>query len=661
MTPAADEEPPGSLLRAREALDRHDWQEAVTLLAQADSAGALDGEGLRLLGKAVSWCGDMTAAIDAFERSYAAFLSAGDRRGAAKVVLMLRHTHANSRRDAAAASGCVRRAERLLVGLEDTPEFGHLRRAQGRRAFRDGDPERGRRLLEEAIALGLRHDEANLTAMSMSWLGVSLCEIGLAEDGFGYLDEACTAAIGGELGPWATGIVYCNTIGAYREAGEFSRAGEWNDTAARWCERHSVTGFPGICRVHRAEFMRLRGAWAAAESEARRAGDEMASAMPAFAGDALYEVGEIRLRMGDLDGAEGAFRQAHQLFRDPQPGLALLQWLRGDPEGALRSLVATSRESQAGFIDRCRSLAAMVQLAIATADLPAAEAAVVELEEMTAGKQGIALRVLPLQARGELQLALRQPAALRTLREALNLWREMEAPYEIGLVRLLLAEALIQAGDASGARREVEAAIGSFSALGAAPAEARARAALAAMTQTAPSSPAADPAERCFMCTDIVGSTRLVEAIGDQAWVELSQWHDQALRTSFAHHGGEELDHAGDGFLVAFTDSASALACAMTIQQELADHRRRHGFAPRVRIGIHATTAARVGRAFRGKGVHEAARIASLAGEDEIVASQASLPAGVRASDPRSVVVKGLSAPISVVTVDWRATLGTRA
>jgi hypothetical protein len=60
------------------------------------------------------------------------------------------------------------------------------------------------------------------------------------------------------------------------------------------------------------------------------------------------------------------------------------------------------------------------------------------------------------------------------------------------------------------------------------------------------------------------------------------------------------------------------------------------------------------GGRYRGRGVHEASRIASLAEPDEIVASRATVPTGVSVSEPREVAVKGNSKPIEVVRVDWR-------
>jgi class 3 adenylate cyclase len=63
-----------------------------------------------------------------------------------------------------------------------------------------------------------------------------------------------------------------------------------------------------------------------------------------------------------------------------------------------------------------------------------------------------------------------------------------------------------------------------------------------------------------------------------------------------------------------------------------------------------------VGKNFRGKGVHEAARIAALANGGEILASKATVGSGspYPTSEPRSVALKGISEPIEIVSIDWR-------
>ena len=168
--------------------------------------------------------------------------------------------------------------------------------------------------------------------------------------------------------------------------------------------------------------------------------------------------------------------------------------------------------------------------------------------------------------------------------------------------------------------------------------------------------PIAEPRRvvRTFMFTDIVKSTNLVEAIGDEAWQTLLSWHDQTLRGLFVAHRGEEVASTGDGFFVGFDNAEAALGCAVAIQRTLAEHRRAHGFAPQVRIGVHATPATQVDNNFHGKGVHEAARIAALAEGGEILASQETAGSYTGASEPRTVALKGISDPVEVVTIDWR-------
>jgi class 3 adenylate cyclase len=159
---------------------------------------------------------------------------------------------------------------------------------------------------------------------------------------------------------------------------------------------------------------------------------------------------------------------------------------------------------------------------------------------------------------------------------------------------------------------------------------------------------------KTFMFTDIVKSTNLVEALGDDAWQGVLRWHNEALRAEFAAHRGEEVVSTGDGFFVGFDTPDEALACAVAIQRRLADHRQNHGFAPQIRIGLHAAGATQVGRNFSGKGVHEAARIAAVAEGGEILASRdTAAESRFPISEPREISVKGIAAPIQVVVVDW--------
>ncbi|MDP9119082.1 MAG: adenylate/guanylate cyclase domain-containing protein, partial [Actinomycetota bacterium] len=241
--------------------------------------------------------------------------------------------------------------------------------------------------------------------------------------------------------------------------------------------------------------------------------------------------------------------------------------------------------------------------------------------------------------------------AERLFREARRLWREIDAPFEAAIASARLAETHTARGDTEAAKLELASARSTFERLGATPELTRADAVLAAI-----SGPSASRQVRTFMFTDIVGSTALVEAIGDEAWHDLLRWHDEALRRCFAGNAGEEVHRTGDGFFVAFPAAPSALACAAAIQRALAEHRRDHGFAPQVRIGLHAAEATLVAGDYEGAGVHAAARIGALAEAGEVLASVETVEGidDVRFGVPREVTLKGLAKPVQVVAVDWR-------
>jgi len=196
---------------------------------------------------------------------------------------------------------------------------------------------------------------------------------------------------------------------------------------------------------------------------------------------------------------------------------------------------------------------------------------------------------------------------------------------------------------------ELETALSAFERLGAIHEIHRVRSMLHASQRTR--------ATPTLMFTDIVESTKLVELLGDEAWSNLLDWHDRTLRECFSTTAGREIGHEGDGFFISFADPLAATSCAVAIQRTLAAHRRDHGFAPEVRIGIHATEAIDLGDDYHGKGVHEAARIAAAAGAGEILVTRSvldDLDGQYSSHDTRQLQMKGLVAPAEVSSIDWQ-------
>jgi class 3 adenylate cyclase len=636
----------------RDALARNAWPEAYENLVAAAGETPLGPRDLEALAKAAWWTGRPNESIEARERAYAAYLEGGDKARAAFCALTLRRQY-STKNAGSVAKGWLARAEQLLEGEPESTSTGYLEIARAVGPWGSGDLETALGHIDRAIDIASRFGDADLRAFATMYRGMVLVDGGELERGWALMEEVSAAATGGELGAYTTGAVLCNVISMCRDLADYRRGSEWADAAKRWCERHAMTGFPGVCRVHRAEIMRLLGSWDEAESEVRRACTELREFSPAQAGQAYHELGEVRLRMGDLEGAADAFKQAHELGQDPQPGLTLLRLAEGKVQAAAAAARRSLEDEGWNKLARARLLPVQAEVARAASDAATARIAADELAEIAREYPTSAIRAGAEHAAGLACLVEGQAGdAVWHLRRAFQFWKEVGAPYEAATSAVALAEAHVSEGDGEAAVLELDTAISTFRRLGAAPAAARATEMLARLERREPG----ERAVRTFLFTDIVGSSALIEAIGDEAWRDLRRWHDESLRRCFADHRGEEVDHAGDGFFVAFPQAVDALSCAVDIQRKLAQHRRTHGFAPQVRIGIHTAQAARHDGGYAGKGVHEAARIGELAQGGEILASVETLEGveDVVASVPREVPLKGFSSPRPVVSVSWR-------
>jgi class 3 adenylate cyclase len=117
--------------------------------------------------------------------------------------------------------------------------------------------------------------------------------------------------------------------------------------------------------------------------------------------------------------------------------------------------------------------------------------------------------------------------------------------------------------------------------------------------------------------TDLVGSTERAVSLGDREWRDVLARHYRMVRVALDRHRGREVDTAGDGFLAVFDGAGRAIEAAKDIR----DASQKEGLS--IRAGIHSGEVEIVGDAVRGVAVHEAARIAAVAGADEILVSEA--------------------------------------
>ena len=132
--------------------------------------------------------------------------------------------------------------------------------------------------------------------------------------------------------------------------------------------------WPGICRVHHAALLQLRGDWDAAEREARQACAELDGFHVPNVAAGYVEIGEIRRRLGDLDGAEEAFAMAEELCGQQSAGLALVRLAQRRVDAATAIITRMLAEQTWNQLARGKLLPARVQIAVAAGDLDAAAA-----------------------------------------------------------------------------------------------------------------------------------------------------------------------------------------------------------------------------------------------------------------------------------------------
>jgi class 3 adenylate cyclase len=155
-----------------------------------------------------------------------------------------------------------------------------------------------------------------------------------------------------------------------------------------------------------------------------------------------------------------------------------------------------------------------------------------------------------------------------------------------------------------------------------------------------------------IVCTDLVGSTRMSDRLGDQQWRSLLAEHNAIVREQLARHSGHEVKTAGDGFLCTFTSSRRAVAFAVDLQDELAAWRASHGDTPlELRIGIHAGEVERDGGDIVGRNVALACRLCDAAAPGEVlvsavVADLADSSSDLSFGDGRTLSLAGLDRPV---------------
>lgn len=471
------------LASVRAALDAHDWSGAATVLADIDPDQV---EACELRARAAYGSGDLEGCLTAWEHQHRLLVASGDNVLAARAACMVAMYLLIDTGLMAPIRAWLARAEKLLEDVEgEVPPHVLVSMIRGYERFFCGDPVAARPYAERAVELGRRLDVMPGVVMSSICLARLDMLEGRVAEGLAALDEVAVLLMSDAVDPLTSGMAYCELICAAQGMLLTERAREWTDVMEHWGSTRAYGGLNGRCLVHRAELLRISGPSDEAERTAEQACTELRPWMRREYGWPLVELGAIRLRRGDLPGAEEALLAAHERAWCPMPALALLRLEQGDADAAAALIAeAIARPIEIPWKERppiselriFPFYAAQCEIAQTRGDQQTARAASEAMARIAGQYGGVGLTAAAaLAAARSALLCDDHDTALRESARAIVTWSDAGAPFEVGQARLVLAQGLRANGNEDAARLECQAAAEAFATFGAPLWEARAR------------------------------------------------------------------------------------------------------------------------------------------------------------------------------------------
>jgi ATP/maltotriose-dependent transcriptional regulator MalT len=323
--------------------------------------------------------------------------------------------------------------------------------------------------------------------------GLALVSSGAVAEGMRGLDEVNAAVVAGELTDLvAIGLSCCYMINACERVRDYERAVQWCTRLKAFSAKWGLRPLFAVCRTQYASICMWRGTWLEAEEELSAASQELAASRPAMTGDALVRLADLRRRQGRLGEAGELLEQAGE------QGLALLgraelAFDRNDLRAAAEQAARYLRHVPApNRTERAAGLELSVRALTCLADWDGAKTALAELSSIAAVVATPPLRAALSFAAGYLALGTGgADAARQHLEDAVDLFLQSGAPFEVARARTELARALAALERIDAAAEEFRRAVALFAELKAGHEEARARRLLDALPAAAPGKPGA--------------------------------------------------------------------------------------------------------------------------------------------------------------------------
>ena len=445
----------------RDALERGAWAEAREAfersVAEQESPEALEG-----LGVAAWWLDLADVVFDVRERAYRLYQDRKDSVSAARVAIWMGWDYWAFRGEDAVANGWLQRARRLLEGHGQVPELAWLELREGALAlFEHGDPDQAFRHAAAGIAVAQVLGSIDLEMLGRSVQGLALVTSGAVAEGMRTLDEVNAAVVAGELHDLiAIGLACCYLIAACDRVRDYDRAMQWCTRLKAFCAKWGLKPLFAVCRTQYASICMWRGTWIEAEEELTAATDELAASRPAMTSDGLVRLAELRRRQGRLVEAAEMFEQSepHSLALLGRAEIALD---RDDPQAAaelaaryMRRVMPHNRTARAAGLEL------LVRALVRTGDMDSARTALTELTNIATLVETLPHKASASYAAGFVASGAGDlNAAQRHFEDAVDLYLQSGAPFELSRARIELARTLAARGRVDVAREEAQRAM----------------------------------------------------------------------------------------------------------------------------------------------------------------------------------------------------------
>ncbi|HEX6256413.1 MAG TPA: LuxR C-terminal-related transcriptional regulator [Euzebyales bacterium] len=472
--------------RGRRALDACNWTAASDAFEQAraseESAEVLDG-----LGEARYWQGAYAESAALRERAYALYRRRGDRPDAARVAVHLAQLHGLVYGNAAAVSGWIGHAQRMLADCDVCVVHGLVELFLGAVA---SDPDERERRARAAVGIGRRFDAPGLEHDALGYVGKAHIERGAVADGMRLIDEAVAAVASGLVSDaWAAGSIWCSLFHACEMAIDVGRAEQWLGAVDHYVERTDELPISAICRMHYGGLLTSAGRWVDAERELQIALSIYDDTYRGTRFEPLLRLAELRARQGRIEEAArliGGYED-HPLAVLPRARVLLA---RDAPDHARAVL---DRHLPRGTCDlpAAPGVALAVDVALACGAVDQARERTDQLEALADSCGVPSVRGFAARARAGIAAATAGQAAAAHLEEALVAFADGGMAHDIAGTRLQLATLLADERPQV-ATGEARSALEGFQAIGAVRGADAAAQLLRRLGETGPARPPVD-------------------------------------------------------------------------------------------------------------------------------------------------------------------------